>query len=752
MENIRCTVERITYQNEENGWSVLRVNVKGYKDVVTLVGNFCDTKVGAVLAVEGNWRMDAKFGKQFQAVNWKEELPSSIVGIEKYLGSGLIKGIGPVYAKKIVAKFGEETLNIIEEDIQRLSEVDGIGKKRIDLIAKSWEKQKDVKDIMVFLQGNGVSSAYAAKIYKAYGKESIDKVKENPYRLADDIWGIGFKTADSIAMNMGYAENDIRRCKSGIIYSLNQLANDGHVYANREQLIKDANERLGLTENKTSSDASDLADAQHSTPTIDASTSAADTITLGMVAEPTPQMRPPVEQALEELISAEELKVEDECIYLPPFYYSEVGVAKKLLELRNAKQDNLFAGQVNMEAIEKESGITYDDVQQAAIHMAAESKVMVLTGGPGTGKTTTTQGIISAWKTAGLSILLAAPTGRAAKRMSEATGMEAKTIHRLLGFKPTEGYKFNEENPLVGDALIVDECSMIDIILMYSLLKAIPPTMRLVLVGDIDQLPSVGAGNVLRDIIESEAIPVTRLTRIFRQAQSSRIVMNAHAINQGYFPNIQNGKDTDFFFIRAEEPQDAVPQIVNLVKNRLPKAYGRPVSDVQVLTPMRRSYCGSDNLNIELQKALNPMGLSLSYGGTLYRSGDRVMQIRNNYDKDVYNGDIGTISDVDLEENELLVSFGDKVVTYEKSELDELVLAYATTIHKSQGSEYPIVVIPVFYSFFTLLQRNLIYTAITRAKKICVLIGQVKALGYAVKNLTVEQRNTKLKERLRTNE
>lgn len=744
MENIRCTVERITYQNEENGWSVLRVNVKGYKDVVTLVGNFCDTKVGAVLAVEGNWRMDAKFGKQFQAVNWKEELPSSIVGIEKYLGSGLIKGIGSVYAKKIVAKFGEETLNIIEEDIQRLSEVDGIGKKRIDLIAKSWEKQKDVKDIMVFLQGNGVSSAYAAKIYKAYGKESIDKVKENPYRLADDIWGIGFKTADSIAKSMGYAENDIRRCKSGIIYSLNQLANDGHVYATREQLIKDANERLGLAEIASKS--------QTTVPNISASSPITEEIPLGMVAEPTPQMRPPVEQALEELISAEELKVEDECIYLPPFYYSEVGVAKKLLELRNAKQDNLFAGQVNMEAIEKESGITYDDVQQAAIHMAAESKVMVLTGGPGTGKTTTTQGIISAWKTAGLSILLAAPTGRAAKRMSEATGMEAKTIHRLLGFKPTEGYKFNEENPLDGDALIVDECSMIDIILMYSLLKAIPLTMRLVLVGDIDQLPSVGAGNVLRDIIESEAIPVTRLTRIFRQAQSSRIVMNAHAINQGYFPNIQNGKDTDFFFIRAEEPQDAVPQIVNLVKNRLPKAYGRPVSDVQVLTPMRRSYCGSDNLNIELQKALNPMGVSLSFSGTLYRSGDRVMQIRNNYDKDVYNGDIGTISDVDLEENELLVSFGDKVVTYEKSELDELVLAYATTIHKSQGSEYPIVVIPVFYSFFTLLQRNLIYTAITRAKKICVLIGQMKALGYAVKNLTVEQRNTKLKERLRTNE
>ena len=753
MEKIRCVVERITYQNEENGWSVLRVSVKGYKDLVTLVGNFCDIKVGATLMVEGEWRMDPKFGKQIKAESWTEEMPSSIVGIEKYLGSGLIKGIGPVYAKKIVAKFGEETLLVIEEDIQRLGEVDGIGKKRIDLIAKSWEKQKDIKDIMIFLQGNGVSSTYATKIYKTYGKESIQKVQENPYRLADDIWGIGFKTADSIAKNMGYADNDIRRCKSGIIYSLNQLANEGHVFAIREQLIKDANERLGLT-----SPLSEHSSEQNAIPGVQLEQ---------MVAEPTPQMRPPVEQALEEMIASDDLKVEktisskdstigEECIYLPPFYFSEIGTAKKLLELNAAKTGgNLFEtqgkGKVDMAAIEKQSGIQYDEVQQAAITMAAENKVMVLTGGPGTGKTTTTQGIIAAWKAAGLSILLAAPTGRAAKRMSEATGMEAKTIHRLLEFNPADGFKHNEENPLDGDALIVDECSMIDIILMYNLLKAIPPTMRLVLVGDIDQLPSVGAGNVLRDIIESGVIPVTRLTRIFRQAQSSRIVMNAHAINRGCFPDISNGKETDFFFIRCEEPKDAVPQIVNLVKNRLPKAYGRPVSDVQVLTPMRRSYCGSDNLNIELQRALNPMGMGLMYGGTTYRTGDRVMQIRNNYDKDVYNGDIGCIMDVDAEEGELLVSFGEKEVTYEKSELDELVLAYATTIHKSQGSEYPIVVIPVFYSFFTLLQRNLIYTAITRAKKICVLIGQVKALGYAVRNHTVEQRNTKLKERLRGN-
>lgn len=751
MEKIRCVVERITYQNEENGWSVLRVSVKGYKDVVTLVGNFCDIKVGATLMVEGEWRVDPKFGKQIKAESWTEEKPSSIMGIEKYLGSGLIKGIGPVYAKKIVAKFGEETLQVIEEEIERLSEVDGIGKKRIELIAKSWEKQKDIKDIMIFLQGNGVSSAYATKIYKTYGKDSIQKVQENPYRLADDIWGIGFKTADSIAKNMGYADNDIRRCKSGIIYSLNQLANEGHVFAVREQLIKDANERLGLN---TPMDSPNSADISEQKPTTQGQMAATQGAPLEqMVAEPAPQMRPPVEQALEEMISSDDLKVEEESIYLPPFYFSEIGTAKKLLELKAAQSGNLFEsqgkGKVDMEAIEKQSGIQYDEVQRAAITMAAESKVMVLTGGPGTGKTTTTQGIIAAWKTAGLSILLAAPTGRAAKRMSEATGMEAKTIHRLLEFNPAEGFKHNEENPLEGDALIVDECSMIDIILMYNLLKAIPPTMRLVLVGDIDQLPSVGAGNVLRDIIESGVIPVTRLTRIFRQAQSSRIVMNAHAINRGCFPDISNGKETDFFFIRCEEPKDAVPQIVNLVKNRLPKAYGRPVSDVQVLTPMRRSYCGSDNLNIELQRALNPMGMSMMYGGTTYRTGDRVMQIRNNYDKDVYNGDIGCIMDVDPEEGELLVSFGEKEVTYEKSELDELALAYATTIHKSQGSEYPIVVIPVFYSFFTLLQRNLIYTAITRAKKICVLIGQVKALGYAVKNLTVEQRNTKLKERLR---
>uniref|UniRef100_UPI0040269E97 SF1B family DNA helicase RecD2 n=1 Tax=Prevotella sp. TaxID=59823 RepID=UPI0040269E97 len=457
----------------------------------------------------------------------------------------------------------------------------------------------------------------------------------------------------------------------------------------------------------------------------------------------------PITQAITEMIASENLIRENEAIYLPPFYYSERGTAKKLLALMHGQNPTLFNMKADIKAMEKASGIKYDEVQIAAIEQAVRSKVMVLTGGPGTGKTTTTQGIITAYKTAGMKILLAAPTGRASKRMSEATGMEAKTIHRLLEFNPQDGYKRNEENPLEGDALIVDECSMIDIILMYNLMKAIPEHMRLVLVGDIDQLPSVGAGNVLRDIIDSGKIPVVRLTRIFRQAQSSRIVMSAHAINQGYYPDTSNGKQTDFFFIKNEDPEQVAAEIVNLVKYRLPKAYGQPLSNIQVLTPMQRSVVGAANLNMMLQQALNTSTLGISRGGTTYKQGDRVMQIRNNYDKNVFNGDIGIVEKVNMEDRTISVVFEDHLVEYEATELDELTLAYATTIHKSQGSEYPIVVIPVLMTHFVMLQRNLIYTGITRAKKICVLIGQPKALAYAIRNLTVSNRNTKLKERLR---
>lgn len=706
MIKLRCVIEHITYQNQENGYSVMKVKVKDYSDLVTLVGNLLDVPVGAVLLCDGDWKVDKKYGRQFVCETWEEVMPATVYGIEKYLGSGLVKGIGPKFAHLIVEKFGTETIEIIEDNIERLREVPRIGKRRVEKIRESWEKQKDIKNVMLFLQQYGVSTAYAAKIYRQYGKESIDKVQDNPYRLADDIWGIGFKTADSIASKMGYEKNDLRRCKSGISYTLNELSNEGHVYAVEEQLIETAKKLLEADEE-------------------------------------------PIRQAVIEMIASENLIREDEAIYLPPFYHSERGTAKKLLALLQDQTPTLFGLKADIKAIEKVSGIEYDEVQIAAIKQAVRSKVMVLTGGPGTGKTTTTQGIIAAYKTAGMRILLAAPTGRASKRMSEATGMEAKTIHRLLEFNPQDGYKRNDENPLEGDALIVDECSMIDIILMYNLMKAIPENMRLVLVGDIDQLPSVGAGNVLRDIIDSEKIPVVRLTRIFRQAQSSRIVMSAHAINQGRYPDTSNGKQTDFFFIKNEEPEQVAEEIVKLVKHRLPKAYNQPLNNIQVLTPMQRSVVGATNLNMMLQQALNTSNLGISRGGTTYKLGDRVMQVRNNYDKNVFNGDIGIVEQVSMEDRTLFVRFDDNLVEYEASELDEVTLAYATTIHKAQGSEYPIVVIPILMTHFVMLQRNLIYTGITRAKKICVLIGQPKALAYAIRNLTVTKRNTKLKERLR---
>ena len=706
MMKLRCVVEHITYQNQENGYSVMRVKVKDYADLVTLVGNLLDVPVGAVLLCDGVWKMDKRYGRQFVCETWEEVMPATVYGIEKYLGSGLVKGIGPKFAHLIVERFGTETIDIIEEDIERLYEVPGIGKKRVEKIRESWEKQKDIKNVMLFLQQYGVSTAYAAKIYRQYGKESIDQVKENPYRLADDIWGIGFKTADGIAGKMGYGKNDLRRCRSGIQYTLNELADEGHVYAVEEQLIEAAGKLLEAD-------------------------------------------REPIVQAMAGMIASEDLIREQEAIYLPPFYHSERGTARRLLALMTSRSSALFEGNIDIQAIEKATGVGYDDVQVAAIRQAVRSRVMVLTGGPGTGKTTTTQGIIAAYRAAGLRVLLAAPTGRASKRMSEATGMEAKTIHRLLEFNPQDGYKRNDDNPLEGDVLIVDECSMIDIILMYNLMKAIPVQMRLILVGDIDQLPSVGAGNVLRDIIDSGQVPVIRLTRIFRQAQSSRIVMSAHAINQGRYPDTSNGKDTDFFFIRKDDPEQVAEEIVKLVKHRLPKAYNQPLSNIQVLTPMQRSVVGAGNLNMLLQQALNTSTLGISRGGINYRLGDRVMQIRNNYDKNVFNGDIGIIEKVNMEDRTLCIRFDDSLVEYEASELDEVTLAYATTVHKSQGSEYPIVVIPVLMTHFVMLQRNLIYTGITRAKKICVLIGQPKALAYAIRNLTVNKRNTKLKERLR---
>lgn len=726
---IRGVVERITYQNPENGYTVLKCAVKSYKELVTVIGSLLDVNVGSVLLIYGNWKVDSRYGRQFAAESWEETLPATVFGIEKYLGSGLIKGVGPKYAKKIVAQFGIETLEVIETDISRLQEVDGIGKKRIQMIRDSWERQKEIKNVMLFLQDHGVSTSFAAKIYRQYGNESLDKMKENPFQMADDIWGIGFKTADGIAQKLGFAKEAYVRLRSGIMYTLSNLADEGHVFAYQEQLIAKAAELLEAEESSI-------------VMTLDQ-----------MIAD---------KDLICETVDYKTDQAEVKAIYLPAFYYAEAGVAGKLKRLaQSPATDRLWHAlmdarqktgneslSIDVGKIQEKVDMKYDEIQADAIRKAAVSKVMVLTGGPGTGKTTTTQGIIAAYRSFGLKILLAAPTGRAAKRMTEATGLEAKTIHRLLECKPPEGYQKNEDNPLDGDVLIIDECSMIDMILMNALLKAIPEGMRLILVGDIDQLPSVGAGNVLRDIIDSGVFPVVRLTRIFRQAQSSRIIMNAHAINEGKFPDISNGKNTDFFYIEKEDPEEAVQEIVRLVKNNLPRYYKTPWNHIQVLTPMQKGIVGAANLNLALQEALNPQGDGLRRGGYLFRTGDKVMQIRNNYEKEIFNGDIGTVESVDLQERTLKVNFDQHIIEYEASELDELVHAYATTIHKAQGSEYPIVVMPVLMNHYVMLQRNLIYTGITRAKKVLVIVGTRKALSYAVRNVTVTKRNTFLKERL----
>ena len=714
MEHLRCVVERITYQNSENGYSVIKCKAKGFSDLVTVVGSMPDVHVGSVLSLTGNWKVDAKYGRQFSMESFEETLPATVYGIEKYLGSGLIKGIGPKFAKLIVQKFGKDTLDVIEERPDDLISIPGIGKTRVERIKAGWAEQKEIKNIMLFLQSHDVSTSHATKIYKTYGNESIKVVEENPYQLADDIWGIGFRTADTIAKKMGFDHEKFVRLRSGLLYTLNKLSEEGHCFATRDMLLQTGAELLDVEDNVLS-------------------------------------------MTLDEMIRTKDVIVEDEyhteehpdtAIYLPPFFFSETGVCRRLFQILSNSAGFRIETEGLADKIQAKTRMHYDEVQLQAILSAVQSKILVLTGGPGTGKTTTTLGIITAFRAAGAKILLAAPTGRAAKRLSEATGMEAKTIHRMLEVKPPEGYQRNEEKPLEGDVLIVDECSMIDVMLMYNLLKAVPDTMTMILVGDIDQLPSVGAGNVLRDMIDSGRFPVVRLTRIFRQAQTSRIIMNAHRINAGKMPDISNGKTADFFFMEREEPEEAAGVIVELVKTKLADYYKTPSTEIQVLTPMQRGVVGAANLNTALQEAINPSGVSLNRGGYRYRVRDKVMQIRNNYDKEVFNGDIGVVTAIDMEDRKLMVNFDGRDVEYDVSELDELVLAYATTIHKSQGSEYPIVVIPVLMTHYVMLQRNLIYTGITRAKKILVLVGTKKALALAVHNVTVSKRNTLLKERL----
>ena len=717
---IKGQIERITFYNEENGYTIAKMKAGGRHDLVTVVGNLLSVSAGEVLKLKGQWKNHPKFGEQFEVASYESIVPATVKGIEKYLGSGLIKGIGPVMARRLVAKFGLETLNVIEAETARLGEVDGIGEKRIDMIRKAWDDQKEIRDVMVFLQGHGVSPAYAAKIYKQYAKESIKIVQGNPYRLATDIFGIGFITADKIAEKLGIARDSQIRAEAGILYVLHQLSDDGHVYYPYEPLIEECKKILGLER---------------------------DVIVRAFV-----KIAEDRKIIIEDL-NAGEFKENNKAVYLAKFHVCETGVAARLKGLmRHPKKPRAFDRNKALEWVQKELKIDLAENQKQAVREAIDKKVMVVTGGPGTGKTTIINSIIRIYRKLGQRVLLAAPTGRAAKRMSEATGHEAKTVHRLLEFSPKEGgFKKDENNPLSADLIVIDETSMMDTVLMYQFLKAVPRDATLVLVGDVDQLPSVGAGNVLKDIIDSGSIPTVRLNEIFRQAKESLIVVNAHRVNNGHMPvtDKTGASLQDFYFFQAEEPELALQKIIELCKEKIPRKFGfKPVDDIQVLTPMHRGIIGAANLNAELQKHLNPSTNELIRGGMSLKTGDKVMQIRNNYDKEVFNGDIGRIVKIDREEQELAIDFDGKVVHYEYPELDEIVLAYAVSIHKSQGSEYPAIVMPVLTQHYILLQRNLLYTGITRGKRLVVMVGTKKAVAIAIKNDKPQKRYTLLRERL----
>ncbi len=630
--------------------------------------------------------------------------------MQKYLGSGMIRGIGPVMAGRIVNLFGLETIDTIEKDPERLRDVPGIGPKRIARIKQAWEEQREIKDIMLFLQSHSVTTTYAVKIYKTYEKDAIKVVREDPYRLAEDIYGIGFRTADQIAQNLGVEKESLSRVMSGLQYVLSQKADDGHVYLPRETLIAEAREILEVEE-------------------------------------------PPIQQAIDELARKEAIRVEEDAIYLAPFYYAEIGIANRLTHLLEIPSPHVPLEVIErcLARLEQQMQMDFAEAQCEAIRIAVTHKAVILTGGPGTGKTTTTIGMLRIFEQLGRRVVLAAPTGRAAKRLSETTGREAKTIHRLLEFSPQDmGFKRNAENPLPADVVILDEVSMVDLVLMNQLIKAVPLDATLILVGDVDQLPSVGAGNVLRDLIASERMPLIRLTEIFRQAQQSLIVMNAHRINQGKPPQLTGSADRDFFFIEEEDPDQAAELICDLVTRRLPDHYGwDPIDDIQVLCPMRRGRVGSEHLNQRLQESLNPNAEMLPRGGRQFRLGDKVMQIRNNYDYEVFNGDIGRITAVDPVEQLVTVTYPEKPVTYDLADLNELVPAYAITIHKSQGSEYRVVVMPLLTQHYMMLQRNLLYTAITRAKEFVVIVGTKRAMNIAIRNNRVTQRYTNLDDRLK---
>ncbi len=723
LSDLQGQIERVTYSNEENGYTIAKVKVYGQRDLVTVVGNLISPMAGEIITMKGEWVNHPVYGTQFKIVQYNTTVPASVYGIQKYLGSGLIKGIGPVMAKRVVARFGKKTLDIIEDDIEKLAEVDGIGTKRIEMIREAWEDQKEIGEVMIFLQTHGVSSGYATKIFKQYGKESIPMVQKNPYRLARDIFGIGFVTADRIAEKMGYAKDSELRAEAGILYVLHQLSDEGHVYYPYEPLIEKCRVILEVER--------------------DVIVTAFGAIAVNK------------DIVIEDLNEdCEECKENNKAVYLAKFHFCETSIADRLKILLNApKTIRKIDTETAIDWVQKELLITLAEKQIDAIRCAAEKKVMIITGGPGTGKTTIINAILKIFSGVTGDIMLAAPTGRAAKRMSETTGYEAKTIHRMLEYSMGKGgFQKNEDNPLGCDILIVDEASMIDTILMHHLLKAISPGATFIMVGDVNQLPSVGAGNVLKDIIESHEVPVVELKEIFRQAKESLIIVNAHKINEGVIPSVTPSKERleDFYFIEREDPEAALKLILEITKERIPRRFGLdPVDDIQVLSPMHRGTVGTENLNRELQNALNPGEGGIVMGNRCFRNNDKVMQIRNNYDKEVFNGDIGRIARIDRENQEVIIVFDGRDVSYDYTDLDEIVLAYAVSVHKSQGSEYPAIIIPVLTQHYILLQRNLIYTAVTRGRRLVVIIGSRKALAIGVKNNKTEKRYTYLRHRLR---
>ena len=734
MDELTGSVERITYYNPENGYSVLRLLPEGSQrlpglsrdGLVTVVGNLPELTPGEHLRLRGRWDNHPQHGQQFKAEFCEQTLPASVAGIESYLGSGLVKGIGPRLAERIVALFGERTFDVIEQQPERLREVPGIGPDRTRKISVAWDEQKQVKQIMVFLHSHGVSTNLAVKIYKTYGEAALETVRNNPYQLERDIYGVGFKTADRIAQALGLAHDHPARIEAGLVFALNEMTNDGHVYAPRDVLAQRAVELLevdvdliapGLdrlaSEGRIRSELVPLGDQEQNAP-------------LAGVAEPRGVYGVPV-------------------IYLTPLYFGEKGVAERFKALAAVTVAVPLFG---LDAVASQ-GLSPE--QQSAVEMALSHPVSILTGGPGTGKTTCLKALIATLEAQNTSFALASPTGRAARRLSDATGHKATTIHRLLEVSPASGFLRNEENPLEVDFLIVDEASMLDLLLTNNLLKALRPGTHLLLVGDVDQLPSVGAGDVLRDLIASGVAPLTRLTTIFRQAADSQIITNAHRINQGKVP-VFAASGGDFFLFAAEDAVTAADWIIQIVSERIPAKFGLDaLREIQVLSPVYRGPAGVSALNERLQEKLNPPAPNKSERrlfGTTFRSGDKVMQTQNNYDKEIYNGDIGFIGAIDVIEQTIRVEFDGRSASYDWSEADELTLAYAISVHKAQGSEFPAVVLPMVTQHYMMLQRNLLYTAITRAKTLCVLAGNRRAIGMAVRNNQVAKRFTALEWRL----